>query len=115
MAREGHGPQREKSNQGGWQSNDDLLTWAVPEVQPLIQAIHEAIGHMVRSTCDVTGRQFDVRLHAWANICREGAYHTRHNHADSHWSGVYYVDAGQSDPAWPRAGMLEFSDPREHP
>lgn len=113
LAREIEGPGREKSNQGGWQSQDDLLTWPVPEVQPLTQAIHEALGHMIRATCDVKGRQFDVRLHAWANVCRQGAYHTRHSHADSHWSGVYYVAAGQTDPTAPRAGALEFSDPRE--
>jgi tripartite-type tricarboxylate transporter receptor subunit TctC len=40
-----------------------------------------------------------LRSTAWTTICRAGAYHAPHSHPDSAWSGVYYVETGDSNPA----------------
>lgn len=113
LERERELPSQERSNHGGWQSSSDLLTWPVPEVKLLTEAICEALTHMQKNICDVAGKEFDLNLKGWANVSRDGAYHSRHSHATSHWSGVYYVDAGDPDPNQPRSGILEVFDPRE--
>ena len=87
LQREKESPSQERSNHGGWQSSSDLLTWSVPEVQQLTEAICETLTHMQKSICDVEGKAFDVNLKAWANVSRDGAYHSRHSHATAHWSG----------------------------
>ncbi|MDJ0608504.1 MAG: 2OG-Fe(II) oxygenase family protein [Kiloniellales bacterium] len=113
LERETEGPARKRSNYGGWQSNSDLLAWSIPEVKVLTEAIGETVRQMQAAVCDVKGREFNVMFEAWANVSRAGAYHTRHSHATSHWSGVYYVEAGAPNPEWPKSGILEFFDPRE--
>lgn len=45
-------------------------------------------------------------------MLRAGDYHNSHNHPNSVWSGVYYVDAGRPAPERPLAGDLELLDPR---
>ncbi len=113
LQQEREGSEMSRSNRGGWQSKDDLLAWPVPAIKVLAEAIYEAVTQVQTTVCDFKGRQFDLSMKAWANICREGAYHARHNHGVSHWSGVYYVDAGGTNEDWPMSGILEFGDPRE--
>ena len=113
LQREGKDPPRARSNHGGWQSQSDLLTWPIPEVKVLTEAIYEAVRQVQKTVCEVKGKQFDLMLNAWANVSRQGAYHSRHSHATAHWSGVYYVEAGAPNPEWPKSGTLEFFDPRE--
>jgi uncharacterized protein (TIGR02466 family) len=37
-------------------------------------------------------------LSAWANINRRGDFNQVHTHPGATWSGVYYVDRGESNP-----------------
>ena len=113
LQREKELPSQERSNHGGWQSKSDLLTWPIPEVELLTQGIYEALTHVQKLICDVEGKEFNLSVVGWANVSRDGAYHSRHSHAASHWSGVYYVDVGQPDPTRPRSGIFEAFDPRE--
>ena len=48
----------------------------------------------------------------WASVCRTGNYNAPHNHPDSAWSGVYYVDSGDPDDTMPLGSCLEILDPR---
>jgi uncharacterized protein (TIGR02466 family) len=43
-------------------------------------------------------------------VLRRGDYFTPHTHPDAAWSGVLYVDAGDSGEA--HGGLLAFRDPR---
>lgn len=45
---------------------------------------------------------------AWVNVYPTGAYVPHHNHAASHWSGVYYVSAPNA------CGDLILLDPKEY-
>ena len=45
-------------------------------------------------------------------MCLAGNYNAPHIHPESAWSGVYYVDAGDSDATDPHSGCLELLDPR---
>jgi len=113
LRREQEAPSRARSNHGGWQSKSDLLSWPIPEVKALTAAISETIKQVHGVVCDVEGKELPLVLNAWANVSRQGAFHKRHNHVTSHWSGVYYVDAGQENADWPTSGVLDFFDPRE--
>jgi uncharacterized protein (TIGR02466 family) len=103
------------SNVGGWQSANDLLEWESAEIATLKTWIAAAVRQMAqhsplfRQRAPGTSR---FRAHAWANVNRSGNYNRLHLHPGEHWSGVYYVDAGQPDPAVPGNGVIEFLDPR---
>ena len=102
-----------KSNRGGWHSEADMLGWGVPEINVLGDVIRSAVGHMMSATCRCERFRIKQRLVMWCNVNRRGAYNQMHNHADCHWSGAYYVRAGQyDDEPVPGSGHIEFMDPR---
>ncbi len=102
------------SNHGGWRSDADLLERREPEIKTLTAWIGQACDTMMQLAIDAEKEQAQGNFEAvaWANINRDGAYHVVHQHADNHWSGVYYVDAGRPDPNVPLSGILELQDPR---
>jgi uncharacterized protein (TIGR02466 family) len=101
-----------RSNVGGWHSPSDFLSRSEPTVAPLTTWVTYAVRRMVDATAGPGSFRGVLLASAWATICRAGAYHAPHSHPDSAWSGVYYVDAGTTDPARPLSGVLEFLDPR---
>jgi uncharacterized protein (TIGR02466 family) len=105
-------PSTGRSNRGGWRSEPTLLNWPGPEVEALSRHIGEALRQVVSATAE--GQAFEglVKLNAWANLLRRGNYNALHNHPESCWSGVYYVDAGTAMSAESLSGVLEFLDPR---
>lgn len=87
------------SNIGGWHSAPDLHTWedpAVPDLFERIQADASAVG------------AGGLRLQAWANVMRAGAYLNAHRHGEAVWSGIYYVDDAGS-----RGGEIKFARRQE--
>lgn len=102
-----------RSNVGGWHSAEDLLDWPGPDIQTLKAAMRDAAIAMTKVASGKQGFDGRVILRAWANVTRNGGYHQPHTHPHNHWSGVYYVDAGRTDPAWPKSGKIEIQDPRE--
>jgi len=101
-----------RSNVGGWHSEDDLLAWPGAAVETLRGAMCQAVDHMMGLVTQRQNVESRQTVKAWANICRTGNFHLPHSHATYHWSGVYYVDAGQPAPEHPQSGILEFQDPR---
>src|SRR5262245_2397787 len=112
LERERIEPTSDYANVGGWHSKPDLLDWPLPQATFLRDWITEAVRDMVTATTEGKPVHGAFAVHAWANVARAGHYHRVHNHPQSAWSGVYYVDPGQPDPAHPLAGVLEFCDPR---
>ena len=86
LARESADPGLRVSNVQGWHSAPDLMAWNDPPVEPLVERI--------RVGADSVGAG-EMRVHAWANVMRTGAYQLAHRHGDAVWSGVYYVEAGR--------------------
>jgi len=108
--REGPG-MGERSNVGGWHSGLDFLNWPQAPVRALRRRVERMAQALLDgSAADPAARAF--RLDGWANVLRAGDYHSPHNHPNSVWSGVYYVDAGRPAPERPFAGDLELLDPR---
>jgi uncharacterized protein (TIGR02466 family) len=101
-----------RSNIGGWRSDHDLLEWPGTEIKLFDAEIQKAIGEVIASTTGEQGFNGYLKVNAWANLLRRGNYNTIHNHPESAWSGVYYVDAGTLDPSNPLSGVLELLDPR---
>ncbi len=102
------------SNRGGWQSDGNIFDWALPELRVLAQAIelgHASLRRTLASEREPTAGT-GLRLDGWANVNRDGDWNRTHSHAGAHWSGVYYVDAGQPDAMVPVNGVLELIDPR---
>jgi uncharacterized protein (TIGR02466 family) len=50
-------------------------------------------------------------LTAWANVNRRGHYNNSHTHPKATWSGVYYVDNGQSNAAAAAGTSIDLADP----
>ena len=102
-----------RTNLGGWHSEPGTLDFCGPAGERLI-------GYMRAMTQEATSRvyaQYDTVLEplnwvlsAWANVNRKGDSNTMHTHPGATWSGVYYVDDGQSSPD-EEATAIVLSDP----
>jgi uncharacterized protein (TIGR02466 family) len=109
-------PSVRRSNVGGWHSRADLAMRPDPCFRSLIQYIVSR----VRETVDGLAREREqgmpamrIGVHAWAMVMRSGDYTIAHDHADAHWSTVYYPDAGDADEAtFPDSGLLALVDSR---
>lgn len=96
----------------GDKTRSDLLRWPEPEIEPLREWIidgAEAMNAHVHGGVDSAGHQVPMMAEAWAVIYRDWGFHYMHNHHDSAWSGVLYVDTGNLAPG---SGCIEFLDPR---
>ncbi len=87
----------------GWQSGNDFFHWT-PETRALGKLVADAV--MGAHETEIA----EISLFGWANLFTRGVYFNPHTHADSAWSGVYYVDAGDSGPD--AGGVLMLGDPR---
>ena len=112
LTEEANKPSTGRSNIGGWRSEHDLLARSEPQITALCNEIREAIGHVFQATAGANGFSGYFAINGWANVLRRGNYNTPHNHPESAWSGVYYVDIGTQNAEHPLSGMLEFMDPR---
>jgi len=101
-----------RSNIGGWRSEHNLLEWQGDEIKLLESEIQNAIKQVLAETTGKDGFDGYLKINAWANLLRKGHYNSVHNHPESAWSGVYYVDAGTIDASNPLSGVLELLDPR---
>ena len=101
-----------RSNIGGWHSQTDFFLRPEPAVVALTTWVEWAVNRMVDATAGPGVFKGELATTAWATICHAGSYHAPHNHPDSAWSGVYYVDEGMYAPDQPLGGVLEFLDPR---
>lgn len=105
-------PSTGRSNIGGWRSTHDLLSRTEPEIVALCDVIRDAIGQVFQATVGAEGFKGYFAINGWANVLRRGNYNTLHNHPESAWSGVYYVDIGTQNAEQPLSGLLELLDPR---
>lgn len=105
----------ERSNVGGWHSRADLFEWDSPAVRTLNDRVRQVVVEVTRTALSFgQARRFRAtyRMGAWANVMRNGHYHSVHNHPGHTWSGVYYVDIGAPEPDRRFNGALELLDPR---
>lgn len=102
-----------KSNYGGWHSGPDLFSWELAEIKKLEAQIKSVVARMVAVETRQRKFSYKLALSGWANVNGPGQHNGYHNHPGHHWSGVYYVRAhALPDDPLPRAGELQFYDPR---
>jgi len=103
-----------RSNVGGWHSSLDFFAWDVPCIRDLRQRAEALSIALIRAmTIKPEGAtKLALKFEAWANVTRSGGYNAVHDHANSVWSGVYYVASGEPDPTVENSGRLELIDPR---
>ena len=106
----------QRSNVGGWHSRPDLAVRQDEGFRAVVQAIVTRVRETVEGLARDRGQALPpmrMGATAWAMVMRSGDYTIPHDHADSHWSSVYYTDAGDADDAsHPDSGLLAFIDPR---
>ncbi|NNE04205.1 MAG: hypothetical protein HKN15_00580 [Xanthomonadales bacterium] len=102
-----------RSNKGGWHSEDTLLNWKELEFADLADTFRSSVAHMIASTSGFAKFNVDLTMSAWANVNRAGAFNSPHIHPNNHWSGVLYVQAPNlEDDPFEKAGNIEIQDPR---
>ena len=103
-----------RSNDGGWQSEDDFAAWAGAAGGQLLTLARQLADQLTAiQTDDGLLRQPPVwTVNAWANVNAPGDRNHAHHHAGGFWSGVYWVDAGEADTGGEVGGEFEMEDPR---
>jgi uncharacterized protein (TIGR02466 family) len=114
LAREKETEGLRRSNVNAWHSANDLFAWEAPCIAELRRRAEAFAIALMREVAVVQNapRTFGFRFEGWANVLRQGGYNTVHDHPNSVWSVVYYVDGGETTPDKPMSGKLEFVDPR---
>jgi len=104
-------PTIEASNDGGWHSDRDLLTWGGERAVEVADMARAVASHLTR---DTAGREVqpDWTVSAWANVNGPGDANICHYHPGWFWSGTYYVDDGGVAADNSFGGDFEMLDPR---
>lgn len=104
-----------RSNVGGWHSPPDLTLRPGPPFEPLMRRLAAEIDATVKELAHVRGQlhrfAHGYGIHAWAMVLGKHDYITPHDHAESHLSAVYYIDAGDP-PGGSPSGRLVFRTER---
>ena len=94
-------PGRTRTNVGGWHSEPGMLEFCEGAGQRLIRHMSDMIEEATRRLYAEFSRPAQPTswiLSAWANVNRRGDFNEVHTHPGATWSGVYYVDRGESNP-----------------
>jgi uncharacterized protein (TIGR02466 family) len=101
------------TNAGGWHSAPGMLEFCGAAGRELIGQMQAMIGEATArlfAEFDRPAPSAEWVFSAWANINRAGDFNQMHTHPGATWSGVYYVDDGQSDLA-AEGTAIRLSDP----
>lgn len=101
----------QKSNMGGWHSNDDMMDWASDEAKILLGAAMQLCAKYTADIHPAGKRDFQFDANMWANINQKGHANAVHAHPGCLWSGAYYVDDGLENGTQAH-GEIVFEDPR---
>lgn len=108
-------PGVQRSNVGGWHSPPDLTLRKGPPFEPLMRRLAGEIAATVEELAHARGQigrlAHGYGIHAWAMVLGPGDYITPHDHAEAHFSAVYYIDAGDAPPG-SQSGRIVFHSPR---
>ena len=101
---------------GAWHSVPDLTQRqerCYEEIMQRVVARVEAAFVDVARDQGALGLRYRFAVQAWAMVMRHGDHVLVHDHAEAHFSAIYYPYAGDADRAmFPDSGALCFVDPR---
>lgn len=101
-----------KSNFGGWHSNDDMVMWATDEARTIINTAIDTCSQFTADVHPNGKRNFRFDVNMWTNINQKGDSNNAHTHPGALWSCVYYVDDGADGISTNVGGELMLEDPR---
>ena len=106
-----------RSNSGGWHSIPDLSQRPEPCFQELMRrtvwSVQAAFFEIARAQDAEVSMYYRYSVQAWAMVMRNGQHAVLHDHAEAHFSVVYYPAIGDADrEQYPDSGRLSFVDPR---
>jgi uncharacterized protein (TIGR02466 family) len=107
------GPGSQLTNVGGWHSGPGLLEFCGRAGERLIQHMREMVEEATArlyAEFSRSAQRVDWVLSAWANVNRRGDFNQMHTHPGATWSGVYYVDRGETEPG-ELGTALRLADP----
>jgi uncharacterized protein (TIGR02466 family) len=99
LAHAGQYPGDQRTNVGGWHSDTGALEFCGEAGQRLVRHMRymiEEATRRVHGQFNMEPERLSWTLSAWANVNHRGDFNTMHTHPGATWSGVYYVDHGQS-------------------
>lgn len=100
---------------GLYESGFDFLISSNPSVQALSDWAKDcvwAVSSSLNQKHWKAGDKLGVRIHeSWCHITRSGGYHDVHQHPGSSWSGIFYIDPGESS-SENRNGVNRFYNPQ---
>src|SRR5215472_9158733 len=102
-----------QTNVGGWHSTPAMLEFCGDAGKRLINQMQVMIEEATCRLYTEFGRPpqpLNWLLSTWANVNRTGDFNQMHTHPGATWSGVYYVDDGESKADTERTA-IRLSDP----
>lgn len=76
---------------------DDTTNEALNRLKTFCQGSVDSIARRInQSIIDTSGWVVDF-VDSWFHITKDGGYHDHHTHSGSAWSGIFYVDIGESN------------------
>ncbi len=96
-----HHPGTAQTNIGGWHSPTGTLEFCGPAGQRLLRHMHAMVEEAtlrLYAEYERPPEPLSWILSAWANVNQRGDYNNMHTHPGATWSGVYYVDHGETTP-----------------
>lgn len=102
----------DRSNLGGWHSEDDMMSWAPEPARRILTQTVDICGKKLADVHPAGKRDFSFDARMWANVNGPGHANQMHCHPGAIWSGVYYVDIGDDGSGGDVAGELMLQDPR---
>jgi uncharacterized protein (TIGR02466 family) len=101
-----------------WHSQDNVFTTCGSAGEELAEMFNSAFIQYAGNFTDQPG-EITLKLAAWAMMYSDRGYATIHTHPNCHFSGVYYVDAGEqvkdemmATSVRIQPGSIEFVDTR---
>jgi uncharacterized protein (TIGR02466 family) len=89
-----------------------MLSWPGVHINVLSRTILKSFHIVTKRTSGDQGYKGKIQVTCWANVNGNGSSNNVHNHPQSSWSGVYYVDTGVPSFSEADPGLIYFLDPR---
>ena len=105
-------PGIDRSNRYGWHSALDFFGRTEPAHAELAREIEAMVAATTARLAPALPDGLRLVHEGWVNVSPTHVLNAPHDHPGSFWSGTYYIHVPDADEADPRAGAIEFLDPR---
>lgn len=113
----GIGPHEQRHKRGLLESNPNLFDdTSNPIFNKLIEFCHSTVANIILEVNKgiVDTSDWKIGFHdSWFHITKDGGYHDYHTHYGTPWSGIFYVDIGDSN-FLDVNGVNRFYSPMNH-